>query len=103
MAQVASRTQRLVHALTQPPGLRDVLTTMGGIDRRRRIPLFAGQTLQVWSARRDPGLSGRRGEVVLWPDTFTNHLAPRSDRRRSRYWRRRAGGSRCPASRCVEV
>ena len=49
---------------------------MGGIDRRRRIPLFAGQTLQAWAARRDPGLSGLRGEVVLWPDTFTNHLVP---------------------------
>ena len=76
LAQLASRAPRLVNALTQPPGLRDVLTTMGGIDRRRRIPLFAGQTLQAWSARRDPGLSGLRGEVVLWPDTFTNHLAP---------------------------
>jgi Fe-S oxidoreductase len=76
LAQLASRAPRLVNALTQPPGLRDVLTTLGGIDRRRRIPLFAGQTLQAWSARRDPGLSGLRGEVVLWPDTFTNHLAP---------------------------
>ncbi len=76
VAQLASRAPRLVNALTQPPGLRDLLTTMGGIDRRRRIPLFAGQTLQAWSARRDPGPSALRGEVVLWPDTFTNHLAP---------------------------
>jgi hypothetical protein len=42
LAQLASRAPQLVNALTQPPGLRDVLTTMGGIDRRRRIPLFAG-------------------------------------------------------------
>ena len=53
-----------------------MLTAAGGIDRRRRIPLFAGQTLQAWTVRRDPGLSGLRGEVVLWPDTFTNHLVP---------------------------
>ncbi|MGH3188503.1 MAG: (Fe-S)-binding protein [Streptosporangiaceae bacterium] len=58
-----------------------MLTAAGGIDRRRRIPLFAGQRLQAWAAGRDPGTSGHfgqaeRGEVVLWPDTFTNHLAP---------------------------
>lgn len=27
-------------------------------------------------AGRDPGPTGLRGGVVLWPDTFTNHLAP---------------------------
>ena len=83
-AQVASRAPRLVNAVTQAPVLRDILTLAGGIDRRRRIPLFAGQTLQAWAAGRDPGHSGReqareqagRGEVVLWPDTFTNHLTP---------------------------
>ena len=80
VAQVASRAPRLVNAVTQAPVLRDVLTAMGGIDRRRRIPLFADQTLQSWAAGRDSGPSGReqagRGEVVLWPDTFTNHLTP---------------------------
>jgi FAD/FMN-containing dehydrogenase/Fe-S oxidoreductase len=76
VAQLASRAPRLVNAVTQAPGLRDVLTTAGGIDRRRRIPLFAGQTLQAWAAGRDPGAAGLRGEVVLWPDTFTNHLTP---------------------------
>ena len=76
VAQVASRAPRLVNALTQAPVLRDALTMAGGIDRHRRIPLFAGQTLQAWAAGHDPGLSGLRGEVVLWPDTFTNHLAP---------------------------
>jgi len=76
VAQLASRAPRLVNALTQAPGLRDVLTAAGGIDRRRRIPLFADQTFQAWAAGRDPGPGGLRGEVVLWPDTFTNHLTP---------------------------
>jgi Fe-S oxidoreductase len=75
-AQLASRAPRLVNALTQAPVLRDVLAVAGGIDKRRTIPLFAPQTLQAWHARRDPGPSGLRGEVVLWPDTFTNHLTP---------------------------
>jgi len=53
-----------------------LVAAAGGIDRRRRIPLFADQTLQEWFAGHDPGLSGLRGEVVLRPDTFTNHLSP---------------------------
>jgi Fe-S oxidoreductase len=75
-AQLASRAPRLVNALSQAPLLRDALTAAGGIDRRRRIPLFAGQTLQAWHAGRDRGPAGLRGEVLLWPDTFTNHLTP---------------------------
>jgi Fe-S oxidoreductase len=76
VAQVAARAPRVVNALTQAPGLRRAVTAAGGIDRRRRVPLFAGQTFQSWAAGRDPGPGGQRGEVVLWPDTFTNHLTP---------------------------
>jgi FAD/FMN-containing dehydrogenase/Fe-S oxidoreductase len=77
-ARLAARAPRLVNAVTQAPVLRDLITTVGGIDRRRRIPLFARQTFQAWSASRpsQPGSPGSRGRVVLWPDTFTNHLAP---------------------------
>jgi Fe-S oxidoreductase len=76
VAMLASRAPRLVNALTQAPVLRDVLAVAGGIDKHRTIPLFAPQTLQAWVAGHDPGPSGLRGEVVLWPDTFTNHLTP---------------------------
>ena len=76
IAQLSSRAPRLVNALPQAPVLRDVLTVAGGIDRRRTIPLFASQTLQAWAGTRDPGPAGLRGEVILWPDTFTNHLTP---------------------------
>ena len=75
-AQLASRAPRLVNADSQAPLLRSLVTAAGGIDRRRRIPLFADQTLQAWAAGHDPGISGLRGEVVLWPDTFNNHLTP---------------------------
>jgi FAD/FMN-containing dehydrogenase/Fe-S oxidoreductase len=75
-ARAAARAPRLVNALTQAPVLREAIAVAGGIDRRRRIPLFARQTLQAWSAGHDPGTAGLRGEVVLWPDTFTNHFAP---------------------------
>ncbi|HEX3923802.1 MAG TPA: FAD-linked oxidase C-terminal domain-containing protein [Streptosporangiaceae bacterium] len=75
-ARLASRAPRLVNALSQAPVLRDLVTVAGGIDRRRRIPLFADQTFQAWHAGHDRETAGLRGEVVLWPDTFTNHLTP---------------------------
>jgi FAD/FMN-containing dehydrogenase/Fe-S oxidoreductase len=76
VARVAARVPRLVNAVAQAPVLRDAMTWAGGIDRRRRAPLFADQTLQAWSARRTPSPAGLRGRVVLWPDTFTNHFTP---------------------------
>jgi Fe-S oxidoreductase len=76
VAQLASRAPGLVNAVTQAPLLRIAITTAGGIDRRRQVPRFAGQTFQAWQARHDSATAGLRGEVVLWPDTFTNHFAP---------------------------
>ncbi|HEY2279754.1 MAG TPA: FAD-linked oxidase C-terminal domain-containing protein [Streptosporangiaceae bacterium] len=76
VARLVSRAPRLVNALTQAPLLRDAVTAAGGIDRRRRVPLFAHQTFQTWFTRRRPTPAGLRGRVVLWPDTFTNHLTP---------------------------
>ena len=34
------------------------------------------ESFQHWFARRTPTGDGARGEVVLWPDTFTNHFHP---------------------------
>ncbi|HEX3906825.1 MAG TPA: heterodisulfide reductase-related iron-sulfur binding cluster, partial [Mycobacteriales bacterium] len=76
VAQLASQAPRLTNALSHTRVIRDVITTIGGIDRRRRIPLFAEQTLQAWYTGRGPSDTGDRGDVVLWPDTFTNHLTP---------------------------
>ncbi|TCC23766.1 FAD-binding and (Fe-S)-binding domain-containing protein [Kribbella speibonae] len=49
---------------------------LGGIAAEREVPPFAPETFTHWFSHRDnPGAgSGRR--VVLWPDTFTNYLAP---------------------------
>ncbi len=76
-AQLAARAPGLVNAGTQTPGLRRLAARAAGIDPRRRIPRFAPVTLQRAVAARPPQAPGVRGDVVLWPDTFTNHLAPR--------------------------
>ena len=77
-AQAATRLPRTVNALTRTPGLDRVIKAAGGIDHRRQIPLFADQTLQAWFSKTTTGASatGERGPVLLWPDTFTNHLNP---------------------------
>ena len=49
-----------------------------GVDGRRRLPEFASQTFRQWFRARggSPALAGARGQVVLFPDTFTNYNHP---------------------------
>ncbi|MGH3213843.1 MAG: FAD-binding and (Fe-S)-binding domain-containing protein [Trebonia sp.] len=69
------RLAPVVNALTHTPGLHRAATLLGGLEHRE-VPLFAGETLQRWYARRGPRGDGHRGTVVLWPDTFSNHFHP---------------------------
>jgi FAD/FMN-containing dehydrogenase/Fe-S oxidoreductase len=66
----------LASALTSRPRSRRLLVAAAGLEQRP-LPSFAGQTLQQWAARRPAARPpGRLGEVVLWPDTFTNTMHP---------------------------
>jgi FAD/FMN-containing dehydrogenase/Fe-S oxidoreductase len=77
LAQVVGRARLgpVVNALTHAPLLGRAATVLAGV-ANREVPLFAGQTLQQWFARRDPRDQGGRGSVLLWPDTFTNVFHP---------------------------
>ncbi|MFU8871787.1 FAD-binding and (Fe-S)-binding domain-containing protein [Micromonospora sp. SL4-19] len=75
-AALAGTAPPAANALAQAPGLNRLAKAVGGIDQRRDIPLFAPESFQRWFARRTPGGDGARGEVLLWPDTFTNHFHP---------------------------
>ena len=77
LAQVATRMPRLVNAFSQAPVLSRIGKALGGVAPERRIPEFADETFQHWYARRGPRGTGARGEVVLWPDTFSNSFHPR--------------------------
>jgi FAD/FMN-containing dehydrogenase/Fe-S oxidoreductase len=76
VAAAASLAPRVVNALAHAPGLSALAKVAGGIDQRRDIPVLAPETFQRWFARRTPGGDGSRGELLLWPDTFTNHFHP---------------------------
>ncbi|KOU77687.1 dimethylmenaquinone methyltransferase [Streptomyces sp. MMG1533] len=49
---------------------------LGGIAGERRIPRVATETFSRWWRRRPPAASDTGELVVLWPDTFTEHLSP---------------------------
>jgi FAD/FMN-containing dehydrogenase/Fe-S oxidoreductase len=74
-----ARLGQVVNLLTHTPGLRKAAIAVAGV-ADRELPLFAGETLQRWYARRGPRGSGERGEVLLWPDTFTNGFHPQVGR-----------------------
>ncbi|MGB7448554.1 MAG: FAD-binding and (Fe-S)-binding domain-containing protein [Ornithinimicrobium sp.] len=74
-ARAASRAPGLVNAVTGS-SIAPMLRAAGGIAADREIPQFAEEPFVRWSARRQPGGTGDRGPVLLWPDTFTNALAP---------------------------
>jgi len=54
-------------------GLR-LTKRLGGIAAERDVPTFAAETFTQWFKHRTPKPGERK--VVLWPDTFTDHLAP---------------------------
>ncbi|MDN5746996.1 MAG: FAD-binding protein [Pseudonocardia sp.] len=64
----------LVNTVTQTPGLARLAKLAGGIDRRRELPEFAPLTLQQWFAERGGTRNPNGRRVVLFPDTFNNHL-----------------------------
>ena len=52
------------------------LDRLVGIDGRRQMPHFAGQTFSAWFRGRTPQGSGERGRVLLFNDTFVEYNEP---------------------------
>ena len=73
-ARAASRAPRLVNAAAQGPPLAGVLKRLAGVAPERELPRFAPETFRTWFTKRGPTSEGT--DVVLWPDTFTNHFHP---------------------------
>jgi FAD/FMN-containing dehydrogenase/Fe-S oxidoreductase len=73
-ARLASLVPELANFATQAPGLRTVAKLVAGVDRNRPLPTFAPMTLQTWFRRRGGTANPQGRPVVLFPDTFNNHL-----------------------------
>ncbi|MFD4376573.1 FAD-binding and (Fe-S)-binding domain-containing protein [Streptomyces sp. NPDC058486] len=61
---------RGTNALTRLP----FAARLAGVTPTRPLPRVAARTFTSWFAERAP--SGRPSALTLWPDTFTDHLAP---------------------------
>ncbi|KQW16757.1 FAD-binding and (Fe-S)-binding domain-containing protein [Streptomyces sp. Root369] len=69
------RAAAVVNALASVRPLAAVAKRLGGIAPERRIPKVATETFSRWWDRRKA--RGTGGEpVIVWPDTFTEHLSP---------------------------
>ncbi|MFF1721856.1 FAD-binding and (Fe-S)-binding domain-containing protein [Streptomyces sviceus] len=68
------RMAPVANALAAVRPLAAVAKWLGGITPERRIPRVASVTFSRWWDRRNT--RGTGDLVVLWPDTFTEHLSP---------------------------
>ncbi|MEU3255002.1 FAD-binding and (Fe-S)-binding domain-containing protein [Streptomyces sp. NPDC006997] len=75
-----TRTAPLVNALAGVRPLAALAKRLAGIAPERGIPRLAGETFSAWWRRRRPAGRASGALVVLWPDTFTEHLSPDAGR-----------------------
>ncbi len=73
--KLTARVPRLVNAITQPRLSRRLFSKLAGIAPSRGIPRIARRTFtRDWRPRPRPDAAN--GRVVLWPDTYNDHLTP---------------------------
>ncbi|MGW3552964.1 FAD-binding and (Fe-S)-binding domain-containing protein [Streptomyces griseoincarnatus] len=71
-----TRTAGVANALASLGPLARLAKRVGGIAREREIPPLATEPFSRWWRRRRTPAAGGGPLVVLWPDTFTEHLSP---------------------------
>ncbi|MDT6985079.1 FAD-binding and (Fe-S)-binding domain-containing protein [Streptomyces lusitanus] len=71
-----TRTAGAANALASVRPLARLAKRLGGIADERRIPRLSGEPFTRWWRRRRPSTTGEGPLVILWPDTFTEHLSP---------------------------
>jgi Fe-S oxidoreductase len=74
-ARAATVWPEAANFVTQTPLLRDLAKIAAGMPRERRIPAFAASTFSSWFHGR-PIVNQQSSRVLLWPDTFNDHLHP---------------------------
>ncbi len=73
-ARLASAVPELANLATRTPGVVHLVRALGGVTQQRPVPRFAPMTLQQWFAERGGTTNPHGRPVVLWPDTFNNHM-----------------------------
>lgn len=75
-ARLAALAPRAVNAISHAGPLTRLAQRAGGIEPDRPVPYVAEHRFTDSYRSRGPRGSGERGDVMLWPDTFTNNLHP---------------------------
>ncbi|MGW2931430.1 FAD-linked oxidase C-terminal domain-containing protein [Streptomyces sp. NPDC001156] len=75
-AVARTRTAPVVNALASAGPLAALGRRLGGIAPERGIPRLAEETFSRWWSGRTRAEAGGGPRLVLWPDTFTEHLSP---------------------------
>ncbi|MEV0971617.1 FAD-binding and (Fe-S)-binding domain-containing protein [Microtetraspora glauca] len=75
-ARLAALAPGLVNLAARTPSLDALIKRLGGIAPERALPAFAPARFSRAFRRHVPLGDGHRGEVLLWPDTFTDNFHP---------------------------
>lgn len=75
-ARIAHLAPAVVNRAARIPGLSKLGKRIGGIEPDRPVPRFAPQRFTDWFAARPPVPPAPFGDVLLWPDTFTDNFHP---------------------------
>jgi FAD/FMN-containing dehydrogenase/Fe-S oxidoreductase len=76
LARIGSALAPLSNWVARSAPHRWLLERVAGIDRRRPLPAFATESFERWFSARQPKGTGKRGEVVLFHDTFNTYQTP---------------------------
>ena len=74
VARLASRAPGLVNFVTHTPPFAQAFKLAAGMTQQREVPEFAPLTLQQWFKQRGGTTNPAGRKVVLFPDTFNNHM-----------------------------
>lgn len=75
-SRLASKMPAFANFMTHAPLVSDIAKFIGGIAPQRTLPNFADQTYKKWFNQHRNVLGRDEPEVILWPDTFNNHIKP---------------------------
>ncbi len=76
ISAIGSKTPRLINAVNSNIIFRTLLHKIGGIHESRHLPQLAKKTFRKWFAQRALPTYTKRGDVVLFDDTFMRYYQP---------------------------
>ena len=74
--RIGSQFAPISNWIAQSKVNRWLMEKLAGVDRRRPLPQFAGETFEDWFPAHNAKGDGSKGDVILFHDTFNNFNTP---------------------------